>query len=170
AFAAMHEADGYQTRTHTLTTTTLTRICEQHAADRIHFLKIDVEGDERAVLQGMDFNRWRPWILVIEATVPSRLDQPTHQEWENLVSAAGSRFVHTLLPNRYYVALERPELMPFFSFPVDDYRQATDIQLIEALRRENDELRAQIACPPAGDTAPGNAPADPFTSSAVASR
>src|SRR5262249_56606883 len=62
-FAAMHEADGYQTRRHTLTTTTLTRICEQHAADQIHFLKIDVEGDERVVLQGMDFNRWRPWIL-----------------------------------------------------------------------------------------------------------
>jgi FkbM family methyltransferase len=44
----------------------------------IHFLKIDVEGYEPEVLQGLDLNRYRPWIIVGEASLPaggSRVDQ-----------------------------------------------------------------------------------------------
>jgi len=36
----------------------------------IHFLKIDVQGSESDVLRGCDFVRYRPWIVVIEATEP----------------------------------------------------------------------------------------------------
>ena len=42
---------------------TLNQILEKHALGPIHFLKIDVEGAEKAVLQGLDLSRWRPWIL-----------------------------------------------------------------------------------------------------------
>ncbi len=36
----------------------------------VHWLKIDVEGLEEEVLRGWDSTTLRPWIMVIEATVP----------------------------------------------------------------------------------------------------
>jgi FkbM family methyltransferase len=48
----------------------LADICAEYALGEIHFLKIDVEGAEKSVLEGADFNRFRPWLLVIESTVP----------------------------------------------------------------------------------------------------
>lgn len=67
-------ADGYadkgmSVRAREIEVVTLAEVCEKYAQDRdIHFLKIDVEGG--SVLQGMDFKRFRPWILVVEATLP----------------------------------------------------------------------------------------------------
>ena len=37
----------------------------------IHFLKIDVEGAEAEVLEGLNLERIRPWIIVIEANEPN---------------------------------------------------------------------------------------------------
>jgi hypothetical protein len=71
----------------------------------IHFLKIDVEGAERSVLQGCNFLRFRPWLLAIEATVPCTYT-PSHEEWEHLVLGAGYEFALFNQINRYYVARE----------------------------------------------------------------
>ena len=46
---------------------TLDSLLEEHDLGPIHFLKIDVEGAEPAVLAGCELTRWRPWVLVIEA-------------------------------------------------------------------------------------------------------
>ena len=64
----LHQAAGYEVRPVEIETDTLAAICEGHAREPIHFLKIDVEGSERDVLAGMDFHRWRPWVVVVEAT------------------------------------------------------------------------------------------------------
>jgi FkbM family methyltransferase len=67
----------------------------------IHFCKIDVEGFERSVLEGMDFHRFRPWIMVIEATVPgSKI--PCHEKWEDLLLNNGYQFAFMYGVNRYY--------------------------------------------------------------------
>jgi hypothetical protein len=70
----------------------------------IHFLKIDVEGHEQAVLRGMDFQRWRPWIVVIE--------NPFNVEpvWASMLVDAEYQFVHYDGINRYYLAKERIDL------------------------------------------------------------
>jgi small-conductance mechanosensitive channel len=73
-------------------------------------LKIDVEGFEEAVLRGMDFVRWRPWILVIEATLPNSR-ATNHAAWENLVTAHDYQFAYFDGLNRYYVAAEHAELL-----------------------------------------------------------
>ena len=44
----------------TMPVTTLRALCEQHAPSDIDFLKIDVEGAERAVIEGGDWRRFRP--------------------------------------------------------------------------------------------------------------
>ena len=134
-FADRHSAAGMERRILTVPAVTLTEICERHAPADIHFLKIDVEGHEGAVIAGMDFRRFRPWILVIEAAEPNQPGKPTHEEWDGPVQAAGYRFVLADGINRYYVAKEHPELFASFSLPPDDYVLAAVIREIDHLRQ-----------------------------------
>lgn len=144
-FARRHIQAGAQSNQYTVKATTLDKICEQHAPDVIHFLKIDVEGHEAKAIQGMDFSRFRPWILVLEATEPNRMDRPTHMEWEHMIIAAGYQHVRTDLPNRYYIADEHPELKEAFALPADDHVPARHLRTIRAFEEQvaslNDRIR-----------------------------
>jgi FkbM family methyltransferase len=96
---------------------TLSEICEdQRVRGDIHFLKIDVEGFEDQVIQGMDFKRFRPWILIIEATVPNSNKSNT-KGWEDLVVNAAYEFAYFDGLNRFYVATERNTLLQNFKLP-----------------------------------------------------
>lgn len=111
--AAAHRADGYEVVENRVPLRTLADICAEHVKGEIHFLKIDVEGFEGEVLKGMDLQRWRPWVLVIEATLPGSRET-NHEQWENLVTPHGYQFVWFDGLNRYYVAQEHPELVAEF--------------------------------------------------------
>jgi hypothetical protein len=76
----------------------------------------------------MDFNRFRPWILVIEAVEPNNLSAPTYQWWDRYILDFDYRFAYTDILNRYYMASERAELMENFLLPADDYVLATDLR------------------------------------------
>ncbi len=135
---------------------TLAEICRLYAPDDIHFLKIDVEGAERAVLEGADLQRFRPWIVLAEATAPDST-VPTHADWEPLLLEAGYRFVWFDGLNRYYVAAERHDaLAPAFATPpnvFDDFLRASDsvwAQRIGAAETELAQLRAALASTQAG--------------------
>ena len=93
----------------TVAITTLKDICDKYSESQIHFLKIDVEGMERDVLLGMDFKAYRPWILVIESTLP-KTDIPDYEKWEEIVTRAGYHFAYSHGVNRYYVANEKADL------------------------------------------------------------
>lgn len=106
-------ADGYATkgmsrRSYDVPCEPLAAVCAEHVRGEIHFLKIDVEGAERSVLEGCDFQRFRPWLLAIEATYPCTLT-PSHAEWEQLVIDAGYEFALFNTINRYYVAREHAD-------------------------------------------------------------
>lgn len=79
-------------------------VLEQSGLDgrTIHFCSIDVEGSEPDVLAGFDLSRWRPWVLVVEATEPNRRTS-SHTRWEDRVLAAGYRFCLFDGVNRFYV-------------------------------------------------------------------
>ena len=66
---------------------TLAKLCEQHNVGQIDFLKIDVEGAEKDVLLGGDWNRYRPRVIVIEAITPGS-DRAAWEEWEPLADRA----------------------------------------------------------------------------------
>jgi FkbM family methyltransferase len=89
----------------------------------IHWLKIDVEGFEKKVLNGWDGN-FRPWILVIEAMLPN-VQISTHREWEYILSDKGYQFVYADGLNRFYVSQEHENLKKHFQYPPnplqDDY-------------------------------------------------
>lgn len=111
--AAAHRAEGYEVVENRVPLRTLSDICAEHVKGDIHFLKIDVEGFEGEVLKGMDLQRWRPWVLVIEATLPGSRET-NHEQWEGLVTPHGYQFVWFDGLNRYYVAQEHPELAAQF--------------------------------------------------------
>lgn len=113
AVAAAHRAEGYEVVENRVPLRTLADICAEHVHGEIHFLKIDVEGFEGEVLKGMDLQRWRPWVLVIEATLPGSRET-NHDQWENLVTPHGYEFVWFDGLNRYYVAQEHAELKAEF--------------------------------------------------------
>ncbi|MDP9932682.1 FkbM family methyltransferase [Variovorax paradoxus] len=114
---------------------TLRDVCEKHAQGRaIHFLKVDVEGKERAVLLGGDFARFRPWIILVEATLPNS-QTPTHQEWEDLLLSQRYTFVYFDGLNRFYVANEKlDELEAYFHSPpnwFDHFMRASEATALQ---------------------------------------
>jgi FkbM family methyltransferase len=121
--AQLHRAEGHTVAELVVPVRTLASVCAEHVRGEIHFLKIDVEGFEAEVLRGMDFQRWRPWVLVIEATLPNSRET-NHGAWEQLVTGQGYRFAWFDGLNRYYVADEHQELMRHFGIQpnvFDDY-------------------------------------------------
>jgi FkbM family methyltransferase len=83
----------------------LSDILAEHIKDEnqiIHFCKIDVEGFEHSVLEGMDFSRFRPWIIVMEATLPGT-GIPCHDKWEELLLDNEYEFSYARGVNRYYI-------------------------------------------------------------------
>jgi FkbM family methyltransferase len=90
----------------------------------IHFVTVDVEGAEPAVLASIDLDRIRPWVFVVESTKPLTT-VATHSEWEHLLTDHG--YTATLFDglSRYYVADEHLEALgPALSYPacvLDDY-------------------------------------------------
>ena len=121
--AQRHQENGHPLATSLVPIRRLSRICEERVRGPIHFLKIDVEGFEAQVVRGMDFDRWRPWVVVIEATQPGST-VANHDEWEPVLLAHRYRLAHFDGLNRFYVADEQSALMPAFAMPpnvFDDY-------------------------------------------------
>ncbi len=113
---SVYKASGKEIVQRTVRVLPLAQICEEHVREAIHFLKIDVEGFEKAVVRGMDFRQWRPWVVVIEATKPQS-GITSHEAWEDIVLQAGYQFAYFDGLNHYYVAAEHAELMPAFQLP-----------------------------------------------------
>jgi len=82
---------------------TLTQVLDMYApTDKdLNFLKVDVEGYELQVLQGLDFDKYRPEILCIESTVPNTRI-PAYAEWDKFLEDKGYIFIEENEYNRYY--------------------------------------------------------------------
>lgn len=129
---------------------TLAQVCEQHATGReIHFLKVDVEGLEAQVLAGADFTRFRPWVLVMKATLPNS-QVTVHEAWEPLLTGQGYRFAYTDGINRFYVAAEQAQLLPALAHPPNVFDRYTRVRERDALAQaahwqaQAAQLRAQL--------------------------
>jgi len=91
--------------------TTLAKICDIYVrANEIHFLKIDVEGFEKQVLKGMDFQKYRPWIIIIEATKPGT-DISVYEQWEDILIENNYVFANQYGINRVYISSENDYLI-----------------------------------------------------------
>ncbi len=107
----------------TVPVTTLAHICEEHVDGTIDFLTVDVEGYEGPVLRGGDWTRWRPRVVVVEATRPGTTI-PTHEEWEPVLLDADYLLATFDGLNRYYVRNEDADLVEALKIPanvLDDF-------------------------------------------------
>lgn len=98
--------------------TTLAEICRRFGVSEVDFLKIDVEGLERQVLLGADFEQWRPRIVVIEATIPHSRE-PVHEEWESLLLERSYGLALFDGLNRFYVRSEDRALRDVVAAPAN---------------------------------------------------
>jgi FkbM family methyltransferase len=92
---------------------TLAALCAEAGLTRIDFLKIDVEGAEAEVIAGMDFGRWRPRVVLVEAVAPGSMEA-SFGAWEPALLAAGYGFAFFDGLNRFYVASEEAALAERF--------------------------------------------------------
>jgi len=138
-FAERHEAEhGYQFYMLQVMMDTLSRVCERFHLEPIHFLKIDAEGAEKAILQGTDFVKIRPWIILVEATLPNSMEE-SYSDWEPLLLNAEYEYAYFDGLNRFYVANEHENLKAAFKAPPNVFDEFIKIEQLKS------ELRAQDA-------------------------
>lgn len=116
-------------------------ICAQYVKSEIHFLKIDVEGLEAEVIKGMDLQKYRPWILVIEATKPNPTDE-VHCLWEASILSSGYQLAYADGLNRFYLATEKLDLLNEFRCSPYVFDSHIRVQQLES-EAEQEEVRAE---------------------------
>ena len=102
--------------TRSMPVSTLDKILETHAPERqIDFLKIDVEGWETEVLQGINLRRHRPAIILVEA-----VDRDTHEvnsDWEDKLFGSGYKLNYFDGLNKFYSPAEACDIERHFAVP-----------------------------------------------------
>ncbi|MEZ8035392.1 FkbM family methyltransferase, partial [Vibrio crassostreae] len=135
SIAEQHSMEyGFDLIRYTVPVESLTSICNRTNFGEVHFLKIDVEGAEKSVLQGIDFKIIRPWIVVVEATKPMSQDVD-YEQWEYLITSKDYHFVYFDGLNRFYVANEHTELDCHFDRPpnvFDGFVRYSETEVIKA--------------------------------------
>ena len=112
------EKAGVEVSVYEIEIMTLQELLSQYADRGIDFMKIDVEGHEMEVIQGNDWSKFRPKVLVIEALSPGRHEK-YFEKWEQLLLDANYLFALFDGLNRYYVASEQSHLLEKFGSPVN---------------------------------------------------
>jgi FkbM family methyltransferase len=93
---------------------TLDEVLSRESGEEVHWLKIDVEGGEKQVLKGWKHSALRPWVVLIESTLPlSKVE--SHKQWESLVLRKGYKFAYFDGLNRFYIADAHAELFKAFA-------------------------------------------------------
>jgi FkbM family methyltransferase len=134
ATADAHRARGFSILERDVEVVTLADVCAAHAPPDIHFLKIDVEGAERDVLAGCDFGRFRPWVVVVEATRPLE-PKAAHLEWDGLLTGAGYSFRYFDGLNRFYLAAEKSDLSERLGAPPNTFDRWVPASTVRAEAR-----------------------------------
>ncbi len=123
----------------------LADLCDVHVKDRtIDFMKIDVEGGELGVLQSGDWKRFRPRLLIVEATVVNSRDE-NWWTWEPILIEANYHKVWFDGLNNFYLREEDLELRDAFRLPPnihDGFETAELAGLKEAVRDSESSRKA----------------------------
>ncbi len=86
---------------------TLEWVFKNQGVDQVHFLKIDVEGYEYEVLEGNDWDKFRPELICVESN-------HVHKDWRPLLKGNNYRKVFFDGLNDYYLAKEHIDRVKMF--------------------------------------------------------
>ncbi len=116
---------GTQVKEFEIAVRTLTDILDEHQPPTIDFLKIDVEGAELQVLNGLDFNKYRPKVVLLECVTPTDFKNNAvvyKTEWQDLdqkMKQVNYEFALFDGLNRFYCSKNHLELMNRLSAPAN---------------------------------------------------
>ena len=104
---------------------TMSNICKKYVPEgkEVDFCKIDVEGNERDVLLGYDFDNYKPKVFCVESTIPLSF-KPNYQLWEEILIKNGFTFVYERGVNRYYVNKQFSDILNRANNIRDYFRKA----------------------------------------------
>jgi FkbM family methyltransferase len=115
-FADRHKSAGLEVIPLSVRTRTLKDICKEFVKCEINFMKIDVEGFEKQVLFGADFEKYRPMVILVESTEPNSPVE-NHLEWEHILLENEYIFCYADGLNRFYLSQESEQLATHFKYP-----------------------------------------------------
>ncbi|PZO03510.1 MAG: FkbM family methyltransferase [Hyphomicrobiales bacterium] len=134
--AELHSGSDYpQSENVDVDITTVFDLWTSNGSPDVHFLKIDVEGSERSVLEGCRLDVFRPWIVVIEATKPLS-SELVREEFEDLL--LGHRYERCWFDglNDWYIPQERTkELIQHFQSPPNPFDNFVMSSLVDEIER-----------------------------------
>jgi FkbM family methyltransferase len=142
--AARAEAAGHRVKRRTVTVLTLAQVlAENNAPPAFEFLKIDVEGLEQAVLAGNNWLRFRPRVVMIEATLP---ETPVRRQdgCRALLTGVGWRHAWFDGLNDWYLAPDFDPVNGAFDTPPNIFDRYVTRRTVEA-EAEVAHLRASLA-------------------------
>jgi len=131
----------------------LSAVFDQVAGRDIHWLKIDVEGMEQAVINSWGSHPQRPWIVVAESTRPNT-DEPWFEHWEPELLDRGYAFCYSDGLNRFYVHEAHPELKTHLLAPpnvFDDFTLTDASYFVRHPQQQLVQTRAELAEATGGD-------------------
>jgi FkbM family methyltransferase len=114
--AEQHRSRGFNLLEISVPCVTLATVLQSCGKREVHWLKIDVEGMEEQVLKGWKPSRIRPWIVVVESTLPLTQIE-SYESWEPTLLKYGYSYAYFDGLNRYYVSHAKKELQAAFSTP-----------------------------------------------------
>jgi len=119
------------------------------AGKDVHFLSIDAKSGQTEVLQSIDLQTWRPWVIVARSETCGNT-RSTHEQWAEFVRSADYRLCLFDGLSRFYVAAERnDEIGAALSVPAnigDNFTtvpQRTMLQELEDARAQRKEAITQ---------------------------
>jgi FkbM family methyltransferase len=115
-FADQHKSAGFEVNHVSVRTRSLKDICEEYVKSPINFMKIDVEGFEKQVLLGADFEKFRPMVVLVESTEPNSQVE-NYLEWEDILEEHEYQFCYGDGLNRFYLSKESVHLAVHFKYP-----------------------------------------------------
>lgn len=122
----------------------LATVLGEHNISAIDFLKVDVEGHEKEVLSGNDWNRFRPTVLVIESTHP-RTIRGEHELWEHTILDADYVFAVFDGLNRYYVKKDDAHLLEELARPLSVFDSYVSFRQFAQIRYLRDAVERSLS-------------------------
>ena len=107
----LHNEAGLRGKESVVEAITLSSIFSKLGKVEIHWMKVDVEGMELEVLRGWRQSKARPWVVVVESTLPNSPIE-SFESWEPELVGRGYEFAYFDGLNRYYVAPMHRDLLP----------------------------------------------------------
>jgi FkbM family methyltransferase len=139
-------AAGLAATPHQVEVVRLAEVCDLHVKDRtIDFMKIDVEGGEFGVLQSGDWKRFRPRLLIVEATVVNSKEENWHI-WEPILIEAEYHKVWFDGLNNFYLREEDLGLRHAFRLPpnIHDGFETAEVVELKRLASDREALGKQV--------------------------